>query len=72
MVDIDQLRRRRRRAIFTEVLCLAIFLVSATLVVVVIVVAWPWPLFAVLGVFVARASVEGILRPDSGEVDEPS
>jgi len=72
VISDDPQARRRRLAIVTEALCLLLFVVSAGAVVWVIVIGWPWPLLAVLGVFLARASVEGIIRPDPDQVDEPS
>lgn len=58
--------------VLVELTCLLIFLVSAVGVLIVIVVGWPWPLFAVLGVIVARASLEGIFRTETDHLDEPS
>lgn len=72
VTDDDQQSRRRRWAILTELACLMLFLVSASGVILVIIIGWPWPLLAVLGVFLARGSVEGILRPDSDRLDEPN
>lgn len=71
-VNDDQSRRPRRPTVLLELTCLLIFLVAAVGVVVVIVIGWPWPLLAVLGVIIARASIEGIFRAEPGEVDEPS
>jgi hypothetical protein len=71
-MDDDTQRARRRAQLTIEVSCLLLFLVSAAGIVVVIVIGWPWPLLAVLGVIVARASLEGIFRADPEQVDEPS
>jgi NhaP-type Na+/H+ or K+/H+ antiporter len=68
----DQRRRRHRSSVILELTCLLIFLISAAGVVVVIVIGWPWPLLAVLGVIVARVSLEGIFRADPEQIDEPS
>lgn len=71
-VNDDQRNPPRRPTVLLELTCLLIFLVSAVGVVVVIVIGWPWPLFAVLGVIIARASMEGIFRAEPNQVDEPS